>query len=297
MPPVALIAGAAGGIGQAICERLIERGMHLALLDIDAARLQRLADRLGEHATPFAVDLTDHAALARVLEQVEAQFGHLDILINNAGIAHVEAFDERSVESILDELNINLIAPLLLTRLAIPLLKRSVDARVISTVSLGGIFPLPDSPIYAASKFGLRGAMLSIGLDLAAKGIKVGSILPGATETPMLHLEAIAGGNALQFMDPPQQPEDVAEQVLLMLDKPCLERTPKASESWLSRLAMLFPNLLPHSIRLFRKRGEKGMQRYLESLGARGLATQVNGRWRLIEHGANPPAQGPGREG
>lgn len=281
MNEVALITGAAGGIGQAICERLLERGMRLVLLDIDAARLQQLAERLGERATPFAVDLTDHAALAQVLEQVGAQFGRLDILINNAGVARVEAFDERSVESILGELNINLIAPLVLTRLAIPLLKRSADARVISTVSLGGIFPLPETPIYAASKFGLRGAMLSIGLDLAAKGIQVGSIMPAATETPMLHKEAIHGGNALQFIDPPQQPGDVAEQVIRMLDKPCLERTPKASESWLSNLAMLFPNLLPRSIQLFRKRGEKGLQRYLESLGERGLAQRVDGRWEL----------------
>ena len=281
MNEVVLITGAAGGIGQAICERLIARGMRLALLDIDAARLQALAGRLGEQACAFALDLTDQAALTEVLAQIEARFGRLDILINNAAVAHVEAFDERSVASIVSELNINLIAPLVLTRLAIPLLRRSADARVISTVSLGGIFPLPETPIYAASKFGLRGAMLSIGLDLADKGIKVGSILPAATETPMLRKEAIDGGNALQFMDPPQQPEDVADQVLLMLDKPCLERTPKASESWLSSLAMLFPNLLPHSIRLLRKRGEKGMQRYLESLGERGLAERVDGRWEL----------------
>ncbi|MEK1908096.1 MAG: SDR family oxidoreductase, partial [Pseudomonas sp.] len=256
-------------------------GMRLVLVDIQAERLQQVAERLGEQATPFAADLTDHDALARLMSFVEERFGRLDILINNAGIARVEAFDERSVESILGELNINLVAPLVLTRLAIPLLKRSADARVISTVSLGGIFPLPETPIYAASKFGLRGAMLSIGLDLASKGIKVGSILPAATETAMLRHEAIHGGNALQFIDPPQQPEDVAEQVLLMLDKPCLERTPKASESWLSNLAMLFPNLLPRTILLFRKRGEKGLQRYLESLGERGLAQRVNGRWEL----------------
>lgn len=281
MNEVVLITGAAGGIGQAICGRLIARGMRLALLDIDAARLQALAERLGEQACAFALDLTDQAALSGVLAQIEARFGRIDILINNAAVAHVEAFDERSVESIVSELNINLIAPLVLTRLAIPLLRRSADARVISTVSLGGIFPLPETPIYAASKFGLRGAMLSIGLDLEAKGIRVGSILPAATETPMLLKEAVHGGNPLQFMDPPQQPADVAEQVLRMLDKPCLERTPKASESWLSSLAMLFPNLLPHSIRLLRKRGEKGLQRYLESLGERGLAERVNGRWEL----------------
>ncbi|QKE61913.1 SDR family oxidoreductase [Aquipseudomonas campi] len=281
MNEVVVITGAAGGIGQAICAKLIQRGMRLVLVDIHAERLAQVAARLGEQATPFAADLTDHSALQRLMEMVADKFGRIDILINNAAITTVEPFDTRSVESIVGELNINLISPLVLTRLAIPLLQRSADARVVTTVSIGGIFPMPESPIYSASKFGLRGAMLSIGLDLAAKGIKVGSILPAATETPMLQKEAIDGGNALQFMDPPQQPEDVADQVLLMLDKPCLERTPKASESWISRLAMLFPNLLPRSIRLFKKRGEKGMQRYLESLGERGLAQRVDGRWEL----------------
>lgn len=281
MNEVVVITGGAGGIGQAICAKLIQRGMRLVLVDIDRERLDQALERLGPQASAVVADLANHADLQRVIEQVEQQFGRLDILINNAAITRVEAFDERSVESIVGELNINLISPLILTRLAIPLLKRSADPRVITTVSIGGIFPMPESPIYSASKFGLRGAMLSIGLDLANKGIKVGSILPAATETPMLQREAIEGGNALQFIDPPQQPEAVADQVLRMLDSPCLERTPKASESWLSALAMLFPNLLPRSIRLFRKRGEKGMQRYLESLGQRGLAHRVDGRWEL----------------
>lgn len=281
MNEVAVVTGAAGGIGQVICTRLLQRGMRVVMVDIQAERLQQLAIKLGKGATPFAADLTDQQALGRLMAFIEAEFGHLDILINNAAVTRVEPFDTRSVDSIVDELNINLISPLILTRLAIPLLKRSADARVITTVSLGGIFPMPESPIYSASKFGLRGAMLSIGLDLADKGIKVGSVLPAATETPMLQQEAIDGGNALQFIDPPQPPEAVADQVLLMLDHPCLERTPKASESWLSKLAMLFPNLLPRAIGLFRKRGEKGMQRYLDSLGQRGLAHRVDGQWRL----------------
>ncbi|KEZ67818.1 oxidoreductase [Pseudomonas amygdali pv. tabaci str. ATCC 11528] len=281
MKTVVLITGAAGGIGQAICAQLIRRGMQLILADIDEKQLRVLAESLGEDAFPYVVDLTDQESLAGLMIYIESEFGRLDVLINNAAIAVVEAFDTRSVESISRELNINLVAPLILTRLAIPLLKRSNDARVISTVSLGGVFPTPESPIYCASKFGLRGAMLSIGLDLAEKGIKVGSILPTATDTQMLRKEAIEGGNALQFIAPPQSPDDVARQVLLMLDKPCLERTPKPSESLASSLAMLFPNLLPRTTRLLQKRGEKGMKKYIESLGERGLAHRVEGIWRL----------------
>ncbi|KPB86036.1 3-oxoacyl-[acyl-carrier protein] reductase [Pseudomonas syringae pv. maculicola] len=281
MKTVVLITGAAGGIGQAICAQLIRRGMQLILADIDEKQLRVLAESLGEDAFPYVVDLTNQESLAGLMTYIESEFGRLDVLINNAAIAVVEAFDTRSVESISRELNINLVAPLILTRLAIPLLKRSNDARVISTVSLGGVFPMPESPIYCASKFGLRGAMLSIGLDLAEKGIKVGSILPTATDTQMLRKEAIEGGNALQFIAPPQSPDDVARQVLLMLDKPCLERTPKPSESLASSLAMLFPNLLPRTTRLLQKRGEKGMKKYIESLGERGLAHRVEGIWRL----------------
>ena len=281
MNEVVLITGAAGGIGQAICERLSQRGMHLVLVDVQEQRLLELAKRFGDKATAFVADLTDQDALAHLLASVEAKFGRLDILVNNAAVVRVEPFDSRSVESIVSELNINLIAPLVLTRLAIPLLQRSANARVISTVSVAGIFPTPESPIYSASKFGLRGAMLSIGLDLQAKGIHVCSIHPSATDTPMLRKEAIDGGNALQFMTAPQQPEDVAEQVALMIYKPCLERSPKASDSWLSSLAMLFPNLLPRSIRLLQKRGEKGMQRYLHTLAERGLTQKVDGVWWL----------------
>ncbi|WP_440783990.1 SDR family oxidoreductase [Pseudomonas syringae] len=281
MKTVVLLTGAAGGIGQAICAELIRRGMQLILADINETPLRALAEQLGADAHPYVVDLTDRESLEGLMSYIESEFGRLDVLINNAAIAVVEAFDTRSVESISRELDINLIAPLILTRLAIPLLKRSANARVISTVSLGGVFPTPESPIYCASKFGLRGAMLSIGLDLAQKGIKVGSILPTATDTQMLRKEAIEGGNALQFIAPPQSPEDVARQVVLMLDKPCLERFPKPSESWASSLTMLFPNLLPRTTRLLQKRGERGMKKYIESLGERGLAHQVEGVWRL----------------
>src|SRR5699024_8833261 len=135
--------------------------------------------------------------------------GRIDVLVNNVGMTSSERFDTRSVESIEQELNVNLLSPLVLTRLAIPLLQQAVDPRVVTTVSLGGIFPLGETPLYTASKFGLRGAMLSIGLDLRAKGIRAGSVMPSAVDTRMLQQEAIDGGNSLQFQEPPLRPEDV----------------------------------------------------------------------------------------
>ncbi len=155
---------------------------------------------------------------------------------------------------------------------------------MVTTVSLGGIFPLGETPIYTASKFGLRGAMLAIGLDLRGKGIQAGSVLPSATDTRMLRQEAVDGGNSMQFQDAPQQPADVVRAVVSLLDRPRLESYVRTGESRLVRFAMLAPNLLPRLFPLFRKRGERGMARYLEDLRRRGLARQAaGGRWELVE--------------
>ena len=278
---VALVTGGAGGIGRAICSGFIERGITCVLADRDQAALDRATAELGPSAVGVRVDLDDLNKLPALLDFIEQRFGRLDILVNNAAMTGTGHFEERTVDHILAELNINLLSPIVLTRLAFGALQRSGDGRVINTVSLGGIFPLPETGVYSATKFGLRGAMLCLGLDRERHGLHVGSVLPSATETQMLMREAIDGGNTLQFMDPPQQPEDVARQVMLMLENPCLERYPRVSESWTVRLAMLLPNLLPKLIPLFRKKGVRGHARYLESLRRRGLLVLRAGKWDL----------------
>lgn len=278
---VALVTGGAGGIGRAICRGFIERGITCVLADRDQPALDRATAELGPGAVGVRVDLDDLNKLPSLLALVEERFGRLDILVNNAAMTGTGHFEERSVDHILAELNINLLSPIVLTRLAFGALQRAGDGRVINTVSLGGIFPLPETGIYSATKFGLRGAMLCLGLDRERHGVHVGSVLPSATETQMLMREAIEGGNTLQFMDPPQQPEDVARQVMRMLDNPCLERYPRVGESWTVRLAMLLPNVLPKLIPLFRKKGVRGHARYLESLRRRGLVVLRAGKWEI----------------
>jgi len=280
---VAIVTGGAGGIGREICRGFIERGISCVLADRDQKAIDRTVADLGALAIGFQIDLTDVARMKELIDFVNSKFGCLDILVNNAAITGTGNFEDRSVENIRAELEINLLSPVILTRLAFPALQKAKDGRVINTVSLGGIFPLPETSIYSASKFGLRGAMLCLGMDAFRHGVQVGSVLPSATETPMLMREAIEGGNTLQFMDPPQQPADVALQVLKMLDAPCLERYPRFVESWLVRLAMLWPNQLIKFIPLFRRKGIAGHKRYLESLERRGLVERRGGKLHLKE--------------
>ena len=239
--------------------------------------------RSGGNHLGIALDLTDRSEIARAISQIGEKYGRIDVLIPNAAITTTDRMDERSIESIEYELDINLRSPLVIMRSSFDLLHKSKDPRIITTVSLGGIFPLGETPMYTTSKFGLRGAMLSMSLDLAAKGIKAGSIMPSATDTPMLQREAIEGGNSLQFMDPPQKTSDVVKAFMKMLDKPRFEVYPKPSESWLVRIAMLFPSALPKLMPLFAGRGERGHKKYLNELEKRGIARQVNGKWEIIE--------------
>lgn len=281
---VIVITGGAGGIGSHLAREFSGRGAQLVLLDLSKKRLDTLiADLPGKGHLAIALDLTDRTAIASAIKDIDAKYGRIDILIPNAAITTTDRFDERSVESIEYELDINLRSPLVIIHSSIDLLKKSNDPRIVTTVSLGGIFPLGETPMYTVSKFGLRGAMLSLSLDFAAKGIKIGSVLPSATDTPMLQREAVEGGNSLQFMDPPQKTSDVVKAFIKILDKPQFEVYPKPSESWLVRIAMLFPSALPKLMPLFVGKGNRGHKRYLKELETRGIARQIDGVWEIIE--------------
>ena len=281
---VIVITGGAGGIGWHLAREFSAAGATMVLLDLNEKKLEAVISELpGDRHHCIALDLTDRKAIASAVDEIAKKYGRIDVLIPNAAITTTDRFDVRSIESIEYELDINLRSPLVIIRSCIDLLKQSTDPRVITTVSLGGIFPLGETPMYTVSKFGLRGAMLSLSLDFASKGIKVGSIMPSATDTPMLQREAVEGGNSLQFMDPPQKTGDVVKAFKKMLDKPQFEVYPKPSESWLVRIVMVFPSALPRVMPLFVGKGDRGHQRYLKELESRGIARFVNGAWEIIE--------------
>jgi NAD(P)-dependent dehydrogenase (short-subunit alcohol dehydrogenase family) len=285
---VIVVTGGAGGIGRAFCRVAAARGASLIVVDVAAQRARDLAARLVESAggpghLAIGADLTDVAQIEAMLAQVEEHAGRIDVLVNNTGMTSSVRFADRDLASIEQEFTLNTLSPLYVTRLAIPLLDRAPDPRVITTISLAGILPQAETPIYCASKFGLRGAMLSIALDLRKRGITVSSVLPSATDTPMLAREAVEGGNSLQFQDPPQTPAHVADVMMTLLDRPRLEAYPKPRESWLVRAAMAMPSLLPVLLPFFEGRGQQGEQEYRRRLVARGDAVEVDGRLQLTD--------------
>lgn len=284
---VVVITGGAGGIGAAVATELAGRGASVVVVDRDAARASGIAEglptRAGVSHLAYACDLTEVQQIRAMVGAVDAAYGRIDVLINNAGMTSSERFGDRSLESMEQEIRLNTLSPLFVTRLALDLLKRSSDPRIISTVSLAGIFPEAETPIYSASKFGLRGAMLSIALDLRSQGIEVSSVLPSATDTPMLWREAIEGGNTLQFQHPPQKPADVVAAVMSLLERPRLEAYPKAGESRLVRAVMAWPNLMYVLLPFFEGKGEAGHKAYVAELLERGAIERVDGQLRVVK--------------
>lgn len=266
----ALITGAAGSIGQAIFAALAAQGYRCLLTDRSAISL---SDKAGDHCTLMA-DLCKPSDRRAIVEWAGQQTPALDLLINNAGLQRLEPFESRSDESIEAEICVNLMAPLLLTKGLMPLLQAANSPRghVVSIVSLGGIFALPETAVYSAGKFGLRGAMLGFGLDAKRLGVDFSILNPSATESPMLIAEALNGGNPHQFMDPPQSPSDVAAAVLKVLESRPIEAYVRPSESWVVRLGMLIPNHLPWLLRRLEPRARRGLARYRAELHSRGLA-------------------------
>ncbi|MBZ9937291.1 SDR family oxidoreductase [Mesorhizobium sp. BR1-1-16] len=180
---VALVTGAAMGIGGAVAELLAARGASLVLVDRDAKALAAMAERTGGEAV--AGNIADRATLEAAIDRVRSRFGRLDVLSNNAGIQRYGTL-ETTTEAIWDEVfDINLKAIFRLSALAIPLLRESRGA-IVNMASVQGLASQANVVAYTAAKHALIGLTRAAAVDHAPEGIRVNAVAPGSVDTPML---------------------------------------------------------------------------------------------------------------
>ncbi len=177
-----LLTGAAGGIGTAMAEAFSAQGARLALVDV--ADTTDLAERLPGRHTSWTLDLIDAEAIAATVNEIGNNLG-IDILINNAGLGMVGKAEEQSIEEWDLTHAINLRAPWLVARAALPFLKQSGRGRIVNIASKAGIVAIPEHAAYGASKAGLIGLTKILALEWAPFGITVNAISPTVVETPM----------------------------------------------------------------------------------------------------------------
>lgn len=183
---VAVITGGARGIGYAAAQRMLASGARVALWDVDGERLNEAKARLAEHGavSVHALDLVDEAAVGEATRATVAAHGKLDILVNNAGITggngplwQLEPAVWRRV------VEVNLIAPYLTCRAAVPEMLKTGWGRIVNIASIAGKEGNPNASHYSSSKAGLIGLTKSLAKELATSNILVNCVTPAAAKT------------------------------------------------------------------------------------------------------------------
>lgn len=216
-----VITGASSGIGRALAVALGGRGRALVLAARDRDRLEEArsaAERAGGSAEAVAVDVTDDAAVDAWLEPLAAQPGGVAALIHSAGMVTLGSVADTDVAVLDAHYAVNLRAPYRITRALLPALERA-GGQVVFVNSGAGLHANAAWSAYAASKFGLRALADSLRQEVAERGVRVTTVYPGRTATPMqAHVHRQEG----RRYDPDAfvRPEDVAGQIAALLKVP-----------------------------------------------------------------------------
>jgi 3-oxoacyl-[acyl-carrier protein] reductase len=187
---VALVTGAAQGIGRSIADTLARNGARIIYTDLDIDRVTeaaRAADRSDEDHLSFAMDVSDGAQIDATIAGAVAAAGRIDILVNNAGIgvkaADRRTIDEFPVETWEEMLRIDLTGVFRVTRAVVPHMKAQRSGRIVNIASVLGLVPMRLQSSYVAAKAGVVNLTRSMALELAPHGILVNGIAPGSTAT------------------------------------------------------------------------------------------------------------------
>ena len=184
---IAIVTGAASGFGAGIARKFIAEGAQVMLADLNGAGVQTLAAELGDTAASYQLDVADRTQVTALAAEVEAQFGALDIVVNNAGVTHLPTPMETVSEADFDRVfAVNCKSIYLASQIFIPAMKQRKSGVFLNVSSTAGISPRPNLNWYNASKGWVNTATETMAIELAPSGIRVNALNPVAGETPLL---------------------------------------------------------------------------------------------------------------
>lgn len=223
---VAIVTGAASGIGEATAIALARRGAFVALFDRDTARCKRVAETIGAAAMAVPVDVSLPASVAVAVSSVIEAHGSIHLLAHCAGVQSYGSATSTTAESWRQTLAIDLDSAFYLAAEILPHMQRAGGGAIVLTGSTQSMVAHRNSLAYVTGKHGLLGITRSLALDYAAAGIRVNCVLPGAIDTPMIRWGAsrdphpervIAACEALALLGRMGRPEEVANVNLFLL--------------------------------------------------------------------------------
>lgn len=210
----AIVTGASKGIGRAIAEALAKEGMRLVIGARSAGPLEEAARAIGGEIETVAGDIGDEEVASRLVKTAVRRFGHLDVVVNNAGIGHQGRLEDMDPAEFDRVYRTNVRGPFLLMKAAIPLM-RGKGGTLVTLASLAGKNPVPNRAAYAASKWAMIGLSRSVLQEVRKDGIRVIILEPGSTLTEFGH-DAAKMAQAEKLV----RPEDVAAVLVSALKLP-----------------------------------------------------------------------------
>jgi len=225
---VAVITGASGGIGRAVALALVAHGMSLCLTGRDSGKLESVAREIGSRPAQLLVhgaDLSSDDGIRGLVERVTSELRRLDVLVHAAGSLRLGNVEDAGWDDLDEQYRVNLRAPYLLTKAFLPMLKKS-NGQVVFVNSTAGLVAGADNGAYAAMKHGLRSLAGSIRDHVNQYGVRVLSVYPGRTATPMQEAVHLFEGRRYELPNL-LQPSDVADVIVAAI---ALPRTAEATD-------------------------------------------------------------------
>jgi len=212
---IAIVTGASSGIGSAFSHALIKKGATVYGLARSTDKLQKVKDELGDRFKPVTMDITDHNAIEKWVDETFSEHYQPDILVNNAGLARFASVDELSVDEWETMIKTNLSGIFYMTRQLVPLMKQNKSVcHVVNIASIAGKVGNPNMTGYNASKFGVRGFSEALFKEVRYDGIKVTCFYPGSIATNFFdRVDMQTHSNMMQ-------PGDVADVLINVLETP-----------------------------------------------------------------------------
>lgn len=237
-----VITGGSEGVGAAAARLFAEAGANLMLVARNKKNLELIADELRDKTRVeiFAMDVSDADACADLFKKTAFEFGQIDVLVNNAG-AHARGnVEDVEPEGLARMVDVNLRAPIMLTRLVLPYIRETGGGAIINVGSIAGRSPMPGSTTYGATKAGLRSFTLGLAEELDGSGIKIGLVSPGPIDTGFIMAD-VEQTSDLALSQPMSTAEEIAQAILDLCGNTQREVTIPRISGFLATLNYVFP--------------------------------------------------------
>jgi len=237
-----IITGGSEGVGAAAARAFAKAGANLVLVARNKKNLETIADELRAitRVEIMAMDVSDTDACVNLFKKAQFEFECIHLLVNNAGYHERGPVETVSADDLGKMIDVNLKAPIMLCRHAIPYIREAGEGAIINVASLAGRTPVPGAATYSASKFGLRAFTFSLAEELKDTNIKLAIVSPGPIDTGFI-MSNIDNVTDLTFSQPLSTADEVANEILTICSNAKRERSMPPISGLLTTVSYLFP--------------------------------------------------------